>query len=102
VGELVKADLDALRALAGRLATEAEGIDTIVTEVGAGIAGVVMPSAGLDDFLSRISEKLGTNITEHATNVRQLGQGAANAANTYEDVDAVFSGQLGALTGSIE
>lgn len=102
LGDLVKADLDALRALSGTLNGEADGIGTLMGPVSGGLEAVVMPDAGIDEILSRINEKLGANIAEHETNVRQMSQGAATAANSYEEVDTVFKGQLDGLRGAVE
>ncbi|APE37415.1 hypothetical protein BOX37_29705 [Nocardia mangyaensis] len=102
MGDLVKADLDALRALSGTLNVEADSIGTIMGPVSSGLEAVVMPGAGIDELLGRINEKLGANITEHETNVRQMSQGAATAANSYEEVDTVFKGQLDGLRSEVE
>ncbi len=102
MGEIVKADLDALRALSTTLSTHAGTIDGIIGPIKTSVEAVVMPDAGLDETLANINAKLGTNIGEHATNVRNLSTGAATAANTYEAVDGVFKAQLDTLTGTVE
>lgn len=102
MGDLIQADLDALRLMAGKLTTEADGIDTIVTPVSAGLEAIVMPGAGLDDLISNVNTKLAANFAEHSANVRNLSTGAATAANTYEAVDGAFKTQLDGLTGEVE
>ncbi|MFC6014438.1 hypothetical protein [Nocardia lasii] len=102
MGDLIQADLDALRLLAGKPTTEAAGIDTITPPIWAGLEAIVMPGADLEGLIGNIKTKLGTNLAEHATNVRNLSTGAATAANTYEDADATFKAQLDSLTGGIE
>lgn len=95
---MLKADLDEIRALGTQLATKASEIAAIADPARSSVHTVVMPDAGLDDLLGRITAKLDATLTKHSTAVQAMADGATTSAASYEAVEDVFRGQLTTLT----
>ncbi|WP_338890483.1 hypothetical protein [Rhodococcus sovatensis] len=98
MGELLGADLDELRTLGAQLRATANELADVVVPARTSIAAVVMPDAGIDDVMGRISTTLETTAAKHSTAVQMLADGATSSAATYEAVEDAFSRQLSALT----
>ncbi len=98
MGDMLKADLDEIRSLGTQLGVKASAITQIAAPAKTSIEAVVMPDAGIEDLLGRITAKLETTLSKHSTAVQAMADGAATAAATYEDVEDVFRAQLTSLT----
>lgn len=98
MGELLGADLDELRSLGSELRATANELADVAVPARASVAAVVMPDAGIDDVMGRISTTLETTVAKHSTAVQTLADGATSSAATYEAVEDAFSRQLSSLT----
>ncbi|KZF06792.1 MAG: hypothetical protein WBD41_12520 [Rhodococcus sp. (in: high G+C Gram-positive bacteria)] len=98
MGELLGADLDELRSLGAQLRATANELADVVVPARTSVAAVVMPDAGIDDVMGRISTTFETTAAKHSTAVQTLADGAISSAATYEAVEDAFSRQLSALT----
>ena len=98
MGELLGADLDELRSLGAQLRSTANELADVVVPARTSVAAVVMPDAGIDDVMGRISTTIETAVAKHGTAVQALADGATSSAATYEAVEDAFSRQLSALT----
>jgi hypothetical protein len=98
VGEMLKADLDAIRSLGAQLKVTADEVAQVAAPVSGSADAVVMPDAGIDDLLGRLTAAFETTVAEHSSEALALAGGATTSAATYEAVEDAFSRQLGSLT----
>lgn len=101
VGEILKADLDEIRALGAQLSVKAKDIADVVQPARTGVSAVVMPDAGIDNLLGRIVTTMESTVAKHSSAVQSLSNGAVSSAVSYEAVEDAFARQLGVLTDGL-
>lgn len=94
MGEILHADLDALRIMAAGLRTEAttiSGIDPVdlIAKVGR-----AMPNSALGAAADGVGAPLRSAVHAMAERLHDLADTADHGATTYEEVDRAFTEQL--------
>ena len=98
MGEMLKADLDEIRSLGAQLKVKADEVAQVAAPTKISADAVVMPDAGLEGLLGRLTATFETTVAKHSSAVLVLAEGATTSAATYEAVEDAFSRQLGSLT----
>nr|WP_314144356.1 hypothetical protein [uncultured Rhodococcus sp.] len=98
MGEILKADLDEIRSLGAQLKVKADELAQVAAPAKASADAVVMPDAGIDDLLGRLTATFETTVAKHSSAVLALSEGATTSAATYDAVEDAFGRQLGSLT----
>lgn len=94
MGEILRADFDALRIMAAGVRGQADaisGIDPVDL-----IAKVVqaMPDSAIGVAAAGVGEPLVSSLRQMADRLRALSALAEHGVRTYEDVDTAFQGEL--------
>ncbi|NLE78447.1 MAG: hypothetical protein GX610_02525 [Rhodococcus sp.] len=96
MGELLKADADALRVLGGTLSTVADSI------AGIGItATVTMPGSPVAAATEQSTRAVLDAYGHIEANVREMSTTCESAATNYESVDSSFADQMRSYEGGL-
>ncbi|NNH75776.1 hypothetical protein HLB23_39005 [Nocardia uniformis] len=94
MGEILRADLEALRVMAAGVRGEAgtiSGIDPVDLVASVGRA---MPNSAIGSAAVGVGEPLLSALHGMAERLRGMAEAAENGATTYENADRVFAEQL--------
>lgn len=89
MGQMLQADIDALRRLGQTLTNQAAAINAIQLP-----APVVMPGSPVESASSNLGIEAKSAYVYMAKSIDQMGGLAGTSATTYEDVDRTFADQL--------
>lgn len=101
MGEMLRADLDALRVMAAGVRGEAGAISGIDPVDLCAIVGRAMPNSAIGSAAVGVGEPLLSALRGMAGRLRDLAETAEDGATTYENADEAFTEQLdGYLRGT--
>ncbi|MBN7561407.1 hypothetical protein [Mycobacteroides abscessus] len=89
MGQMLQADIDALRRLGQTLASQAAAINAIQLP-----AVVVMPGSPVEGASRNLGIEVKSAYSYMGKSIDRMGGLAGTSATTYEDVDRVFADQL--------
>ncbi|WP_063813109.1 hypothetical protein [Nocardia anaemiae] len=98
MGEMLKADFDALRRLAQDLSSKADAIAYIPMP---GLEQVVMPDTDLGEVATDVAQKFSAAFGRQADSLRAMSDAAGTSADDYEAVEQAFTDQLNKLRAEL-